>query len=67
MIPSKEWLDAFDTEVKRLYCTSVADLGWDEIFLGHWCDLSPREAAEKLGEKYDLIIISIDHPYFPYI
>lgn len=56
MIPDRKWLDAFDAELKSIYAVSLEDVGWDEIFLGRWCDLSPREAAERLGKKYDLIV-----------
>ncbi len=55
MTPSKEWLDTFDYEMKSIYAVSLEELGWDETFLGRWCDIPPREAAERLGEKYDLI------------
>ena len=65
MIPSKEWLDAFDAEVKRLYCASSDDLGFDESNIGYLCDLPPREAAERLGEKFDLIVGLLDDPWHP--
>lgn len=65
MIPTKEWLDAFDMEFKSMYAVGCTELGWDEDFLGRWCDLSPREAAERLGMKYDLIVgFTDDYPKY---
>lgn len=53
------WVKEFDAEMKRLYCVDHNDIGWDGELLLSWSDIPPCEAAERFGEKYDLI------RYFP--
>ena len=52
-----DWVREFDAELMRLHGVDHDDIGWDHGLLLRWSDIPAREAAQRLGDKYDLICV----------
>ncbi|WP_312345719.1 hypothetical protein [Stenotrophomonas acidaminiphila] len=54
------WLQDFDTALKRYFLIDHAEAGMGETELARYADLRPHDAALQYGEDYDLQRVDID-------
>jgi len=54
------WLQDFDTAMRRYFLIDHADAGMGETELARYADLRPHDAALQYGEDYDLQRIDIN-------
>jgi hypothetical protein len=54
--PYGDWRGAVDERLRKIYCITIEDAGFDEEYLvRHWqSSESPHEFVEWFGNKYDL-------------
>jgi hypothetical protein len=52
----REWRDAVDRRLHRIYCITIEDAGFNEDYLiNHWQSKeAPADFVEWFGNKYDL-------------
>lgn len=54
------WLQDFDTALKRYFLIDHAEAGMGETELARYADLRPHDAALQYGEDYDLQRVDVD-------